>query len=121
MIGEELKWATGTGTLHGKPVARSIASTPDARTTIEIIGPPRAIKQIVVVGQMVDEDSAKQAATYMAIAVRLILPQWDGADAWLAAGLRNVKAKPQTISVHGWRVGVQWMPDLQAVGLQATR
>lgn len=121
MIGENLKWTTGVGTLHGKPVPRSVALTPDTRTTIEIIGPPTAIKQIVVIGQMIDEASAKQAATYMAISVRIVLPEWQGADAWLAAALRQVKQRPQKIKIQGWKVWMRWIPELSAVGLQATR
>lgn len=121
MIGEDLTWQTGTATLHGKMVARSMASTPDTRTTIEIIGTPKQIKQLVVAGQMIDEPTAKQAATYMVIAVRLILPQWSGSDAWLAASLRQIKRRPQTITIHGWKIRMRWIADLNTAALQATR
>lgn len=119
-IGENLAWETGIGTLHGKPVPRAVASTPDARTTIEIIGKPGQVKQIVVVGQMIDEATAVQAAQYMAIAMRIVLPQWAGVDAWLAESLRQVKRKPQSIRMHGWRIGMRWIPELSTVALQAS-
>lgn len=121
MIGEDLVWQTGAATLHGEPVARSIATTPDARTTIEIIGPPEQIKQVVVAAQMLDEATAKQAAAYMAITLRLILPQWAGADAWLAASLRQIKRHPQTITVQGWNIRMRWIANLNTAALQATR
>lgn len=121
MIGQDLKWSFGAGTLHGRPVPRSVASTPDDRTTIEIIGAPGAIKQIVVAGQALDETSAAQVAGYMAIAMRLILPRWQGVDTWLAASLRRVREKPQVITMQGWKIRMRWIADLNTVALQANR
>ena len=119
-LGENLTWEIGVGTLHGKPVPRSFATTPDTRTSIEIIGKPGQVKQIVVAGQMIDEATAVQAAQYMAIVMRLIVPQWTGVDAWLAESLRHVKRKPQAIRMHGWKIGMRWIPELSTVALQAT-
>lgn len=121
MIGDDLTWTAGTTTYRGKSLPLSSASTPDKRTTIEIIGPPKAVAQVAIVGQATDEQSATQVAKYMAISMRLILPQWRSVDAWLAASLRSVRQKPQVITMMGWKISMRWIADLGTVALQANR
>lgn len=118
---EQMTWQTGEAKLHGKVWPRSTALAPDNRTAIEIIGPPSAIKQMSVVGQIADEGSAKQLATYMAMAIRLILPEWQGANAWLTVSLRMVQRKPNAITMSGWHIRMEWLKETATVTLKATR
>jgi hypothetical protein len=80
---ESMTWIASNARLHGKIYPRSTATAPDMHTAIEIIGPPEQMKQVSVVGQILDQTTADQVATYMVMAMRLILPQWTGANAWL--------------------------------------
>lgn len=118
---EHMTWHASETTLHGKAWPRSTAVAPDRRTAIEIIGPPDGIKQLSVVGQIADEPSAQQLALYMAMAVQLILPQWQGANAWLTASLRLIQRKPNAITMSGWHLHMEWLKETATVTLKATR
>lgn len=118
--GEQLTWRRGMGTLHGRPAPQAIATAPDAKTVISILGPPDRIRQISVVGQCTDESSARQAATYMVMTVKLILPQWAGATAWLTNAYREVKTREQRITMQGWKLRMVWLDETATVTLQAT-
>lgn len=117
---EQMTWQASEAKLHGKVWPRATALAPDNRTAIEIIGPPTTIKQISVVGQIADEVSAKQLATYMAMAMRLILPEWQGANAWLTVSLRMVQRKPNAITMAGWHIRMEWIEETATVTLKAT-
>lgn len=118
---EHMTWHASNATLHGKVLPRSTAVAPDNRTAIEIIGPPERIKQISVVGQIIDQASADQVAAYVVMAMRLILPQWAGSTAWLTNSLRNVEKRgPQTITMQGWKIKMGYLPETHTVTLQAT-
>ena len=119
--GESLTWQQSQGMLHGKPTPIATATAPDLRTVISIAGPPDRIKQISVVGECVDEATARQAATYMVMTVKLILPRWAGANTWLTNAYRNVKARPQAITMQGWKLRMTWLSETNTVTLQATR
>jgi hypothetical protein len=118
---EHMAWQAGEAKLHGKIWPRSIATAPDNRTAIEIIGPPSQIKQLSVVGQIADTSSANQLAVYMAMAMQLILPQWQGANAWLTVSLRMVQRKPNAITITGWHIRMEWLKETATVTLKATR
>lgn len=117
---EQMTWHANNATLHGKTWPRSTAASPDLRTAIEIIGPPEQIKQISVVGQIVDQSSADQLATYMVMAMRLIVPQWAGATTWLQQSLRNVERRgPQSITMLGWKIKMGYLAETRTVTLKA--
>jgi hypothetical protein len=118
---EHMTWNASETTLHGKVWPRSTAVAPDRRTAIEIVGPPDGIKQLSAVGQIADETSAQQLALYMAMAVQLILPQWQGANAWLTASLRLIQRKPNAITMSGWHLRMEWLKETATVTLKATR
>lgn len=117
---EHLTWRRSMGTLHGKPAPRSTATSPDMQTVIDIVGPPDRIRQINVVGVCADAATARQAATYMVMTVRLILPQWGGATSWLTNAYREVRTRPQAITMQGWKLRMAWLPETHTVTLQAT-
>ena len=116
-----LTWAADLTKLHGKIAPRSTATAPDHRTAIELIGPPEAIRQVSVVGEAVDEASARQAAAYMVMTVKLILPQWTGANRWLTESMRMVKQRPQAITMQGWKLRMEWLAAARTVTLKVTR
>lgn len=117
---EQMTWHASNATLHGKVWPRSTAASPDLRTAIEIIGPPAQIKQISVVGQIVDQSSADQLAAYMVMAMRLIAPQWAGATAWLQQSLRTVERHgPQAITMQGWKIKMGYLAETHTVTLKA--
>ena len=118
---ERLIWNADLTKLHGKIVPRSTALSPDNRTAIELIGPPEHICQISVAGEVIDEASARQVAAYMVMTVRMILPQWAGANAWLTDGMRLVKRREQAITMQGWKLRMEWMEATKTVALKATR
>jgi hypothetical protein len=118
--GEQLTWQPGMATLHGKLTPRATATSPDTKTAIELLGPPHAIKQVSVVGQCVDEASARQAAAYMVMTIKLILPTWPGAQGWLTQAFRNVRTREQAITMQGWKLRMTWLSDTSTVTLQAT-
>lgn len=119
---ESMTWIASNARLHGKIYPRSTASSPDMRTAVEIVGPPEQIKQVSVVGQILDQATADQVATYMVMATRLILPQWAGANAWLSSSLRAVEQRgAQAITMHGWKIRMGWLAESRTVTLQATR
>jgi hypothetical protein len=118
---ESMVWHASNATLHGKVWPRATAAAPDDRAAIEIIGPPERIKQVAVVGQIVDTNSASQVAAYMVMAMRLIAPQWAGATTWLQQSLRAVERRgPQAITMCGWRITMGFLSETHTVTLQAT-
>lgn len=117
---EQMEWKADLTKLHGKIMPRSTAAAPDMRTAIEIVGPPEKIRQLSVVGQIVDARSAEQTAAYMVMAVRLILPEWTTAPFWLADNLRIVVRRgPQKITMYGWKIMMGYLPETKMVTLQA--
>lgn len=126
MIGKELRWKAGRiayPTQQGGHVLlpRSTATTRDQRTAIEIIGPPNAMRQISLVGEMPSAAPARQAATYAALVLRLIAPEWSDADAWLASALQWVREAPTGICVDGWQVTITWSAAARTLILKAVR
>jgi len=118
--GESLVWTSDLTQLHGKIVPRATAVAPDNRTAIELIGPPDAIRQISVVGAAADEPSARQVAAAMVMTVRLILPDWAGANRWLTDSMRAVTRKEQAITMRGWKLRMTWLDATKTVTLKAT-
>jgi hypothetical protein len=116
-----LTWNADVTKLHGKIVPRSTATAPDGRTAIELIGPPEHIRQISVVGEAVDEASARQVAASMVLTIKLIVPQWPGANRWLTDCMQAVKKKPQSLTMHGWKLRMEWLEATKTVTLKATR
>ena len=92
-IAEELTWTADLTKLHGKILPRSTALAPDQKTTVQVIGNPDAMRAVEVVGEITDEASARQVAACMVMSVRLILPNWAGANKWLTDSLRDVKQR----------------------------
>jgi hypothetical protein len=120
-IAENLTWNADLTKLHGKLMPRSTAVAPDNRAAIELIGPPERIRQISVAGEVIDEASARQVAAYMVMTIKLILPQWAGANAWLTGSMRVVKRKEQAITMQGWKLRMEWLEASRTVTLKATR
>ena len=120
-IAETLQWNVDLTEVSGVIVSRSTAVTPDRRTAIEIIGPPEDLRLISVVGELTTVDGARQLAALMAMAMRLVLPNWRGADPWLAQSLRSVKRTSHAIAMHGWKVRMEWLSASSTVTLKATR
>lgn len=120
-VGQDLTWQQSEGVLHGKKIVLTNATTPDMKTAIQIFGPPDAIRQVSVVGLIADEASAGQCAVYMALALRLILADWPGADAWLAASLRGARERTAEITIHGWKLHMVWLKKTSTITLKATR
>jgi hypothetical protein len=120
-IAENLTWNADLIKLHGKLMPRSTAVAPDNRAAIELIGPPEYIRQISVAGEVIDEVSARQVAAYMVMTIKLILPQWIGANAWLTGSMRVVKRREQAITMHGWKLRMEWLEATKTVTLKATR
>ena len=121
MDASNLVWNADLTKLHGKIAPRSTATALDHRTAIELIGPPEAIRQVSVAGEAIDEASARQAAAYMVMTVKLILPQWSGANRWLTESMRTVKQRPQAITMQGWKLRMEWLEATKTITLKATR
>jgi len=119
-IAEELTWTADLTKLHGKILPRSTALAPDQKTTVQVIGNPDAMRAVEVVGEITDEASARQVAACMVMSVRLILPNWAGANKWLTDSLRDVKQREQTITMQGWKLRMAWLPETNTVTLRAT-
>ena len=118
---EQMTWQAGVVMLDCTPWPRSIATAPNNRTAIEIIGPIDQIKQLSVVGQISDCITATQTAAYLAMAIRLILPDWQGANAWLTVSLRMIQRTPNAITIDGWHLRMEWVRETATVTLKATR
>jgi hypothetical protein len=118
---ENLTWNADLTKLHGKLMPRSTALAPDNRAAIELIGPPERIRQISVAGEVIDEAGARQVAAYMVMTIKLILPDWRGANAWLTESMRLVKRREQAIVMQGWKLRMTWMEATKTVTLKATR
>jgi hypothetical protein len=118
---ENLTWNADLTKLHGKLMPRSTAIAPDNRAAIELIGPPEHIRQISVAGEVVDEASARQVAAYMVMTVKLILPDWRGANGWLTDSMRMVKRSDLSITMQGWKLHMTWLETSRTVTLKATR
>jgi len=118
-IAEEMTWTADLTTLHGKILPRSTALAPDQKTVVQVIGNPDAMRAVEVAGEITDEASARQVAACMVMSVRLILPQWAGANRWLTESLRAVKRKEQAITMQGWKLRMTWLPESNTVTLRA--
>jgi|GEM_PF-5094496 len=119
-IAEEMTWTADLTTLHGKILPRSTALAPDHKTVVQVIGNPDAMRAVEVAGEITDEASARQVAACMVMSVRLILPQWAGANRWLTDSMRGVKQREQTITMQGWKLRMTWLPETNTVTLRAT-
>lgn len=117
---EQMTWSADLTKLHGKIVPRSTALSPDQRTVVQVIGPPEALRMVEVAGEVTDEASARQVAAYMVMTVRLILPDWPGANRWLTHSMRLVKRKEQAITMFGWKLRMTWLEASKTVTLKAT-
>jgi hypothetical protein len=117
---ESMVWSQDLTTLHGKIVPRATALAPDQKAVVQVIGPPESLRMVEVAGEITDDASARQVAAYMVMTVRLILPQWAGADRWLTQGMRAVKRKEQAITMQGWKLRMQWQEPTKTVTLKAT-
>lgn len=117
---EQMTWSADLTTLHGKILPRSTALSPDQKTVVQVIGNPDAMRAVEVAGEVVDELSARQAAAYMTMSVRLILPGWHGANKWLTDSMRKVKQHEQGITMQGWKLRLAWQAETSTVILRAT-
>lgn len=117
---EQMTWIADLTTLHGKILPRSTALSPDQKTVVQVIGNPDAMRAVEVAGEVVDEPSARQTAAYMTMSVRLILPDWVGANRWLTDSMRKVKQHEQGITMQGWKLRMAWQAETSTVTLRAT-